>query len=125
MIFNRSWTGEQRLYVRLAFDRNVFGYPGLQFPRKLNRVEENVFRHGGRESFRYPVERTGMVEPNVSLGVAPTYLDDRHDLTVTRCNGSANTRACPGDAKSEPTASGRGNFTSWRSPSCRVDALIA
>ena len=85
MIFSGSWTGEQRLYVWLAFDRNVFGYPVLQFPRKLNRVKEQIFRHGRRESFGYPIERTGIGAPDVSVGVAPTYLDNRHDLTVIRC----------------------------------------
>lgn len=85
MIFNGSWTGEQCLYVRLAFDRNVFAYPVSQFPRKLNRVKEHIFRHGSRESFGYPIEGIGIVTPDVPLGVAPTYLDNRHNLTLIRC----------------------------------------
>jgi hypothetical protein len=56
----------------------------------LNRIEEHIFGHGRRESFGYPIERTRIVAPDVSFGVAPTYLDNRHDLNVIPCYGSAN-----------------------------------
>ena len=79
------------MYVRLAFCRNMFCYPCSQFPHMLNRIEEHIFGHGRRESFGYPIERTGIVAPDVSFGVAPTYLDNRHDLNVIPCHSSANT----------------------------------
>jgi len=61
-----------------------------QFLRMFNRIEEHIFGHGRRESFRYPIERTGIVATDVSFGVAPTYLDNRHDLNAIACQGSAN-----------------------------------
>jgi hypothetical protein len=93
MILNGSSASEQRLHVWLTTRPNVFHYPCSQLHRMFNRIEEDIFCHGRGEPFGYPLERARVVTPDVSLGVAPTHLDNCHVLNVIRCSRSDNNLA--------------------------------
>ena len=56
----------------------------------FNRIEEDIFGHGRGEPFGYPLERARVVKPDVSLGAAPTHLDNCHVLNLIRCCRSDN-----------------------------------